>query len=103
MMGIGGQREMPSEEIEKFKKTYTIPSMRFGQAEPETIELTLGMSIEEVKELKGKPNNPSQIDTEGIRRTVGKDVHSVPKGRYLLCGYDDIMIIFRNGKLFSVR
>lgn len=48
MMRIMEKRGTPPEE---FKKTYRIPSMHFGRAEPETIKLTLGMSTEEVVKL----------------------------------------------------
>ena len=84
---------MPS-EIEKFKKTHTIPSRRFGRADPETIELVLGMSIEEVEKLKGKPDSIAKVNGQ---------LYSFPKGQYHSYFYDDITIIFLNGKLFTVR
>ena len=88
---------MPS-EIEKFKKTHTIPNMGFGRSDSETIELVLGMSIEEVKELKGKPNSVAKISGP-----IKNNSYFLPKGPYHLYVYNDIMITFLNGKLFTVR
>ena len=83
---------------EEFKKTYPIPSMRFGRAEPETIELTVGMSIAEVKKLKGKPNNTFEATISGEIRI---SEYSAPTGQFLSYKYDDITLVFWNGKLFN--
>lgn len=95
---------LPEESIEKQKKILVIRSMRSGQAEPETIELTLGMSPKEVAKLKGMPNDASEakIEIRGTTVYQGREC-SPPQGLFLSYEYDDIEIVFLDGKLFSVR
>lgn len=85
-----GLMRLSSEGIEQFKKTHTIPSVRSGRIETETIKLTLGMSSKEVEKLKGKPKGPSFKAT-------------VKKTQYIVYEYGDIKLIFSNDKLFGVR
>lgn len=79
-----------SEEFKEFKEIHTIPSVRSGRIETETIKLTIGMSSKEVEKLKGKPKGDPFVA-------------KINKITYIVYDYGDIKLIFGNDKLLGVR
>lgn len=69
---------------ELFEFTFTDNEADLAGAE-ETVKLELGMTVEEVKELKGKPE--SEVDL-GIK---------------VILVYEDLKLIFKEGKLADVE